>query len=59
MSGLTELGLSRHAAYRELTALEEEGLVAVTRRTGRKPLVTVIKRSGTVNGPRARSETSE
>ncbi len=43
VSWLAELGLSRHAAYRGLTALEGRGLVSVDRHRGRKPLVTVIE----------------
>jgi predicted ArsR family transcriptional regulator len=44
VSWLAELGLSRHAAYRGLKALEDRGLVVVDRHRGRKPLVTVIER---------------
>ncbi len=43
VSWLAELGLSRHAAYRALKALEGRGLVSVDRHLGRKPLVTVIE----------------
>ena len=43
VSWLAELGLSRHAAYRGLKALEGRGLVSVDRHLGRKPLVTVIE----------------
>ncbi len=43
VSWLAELGLSRHAAYRGLTALEGRGLVSVDRHRGRKPMVTVIE----------------
>ena len=43
VSWLAELGLSRHAAYRGLTALEGRGLVSVDRHLGRKPMVTVIE----------------
>ena len=43
VSWLAELGLSRHAAYRGLIALESRGLVSVDRHRGRKPVVTVIE----------------
>ncbi len=43
VSKLLLLGVSRHAAYRGLTALEDEGLVSVDRHRGRKPRVTVIE----------------
>ena len=43
VSKLLLLGVSRHAAYRGLTALEAEGLVSVDRHRGRKPMVTVIE----------------
>ena len=43
VSGLSELGLNRHAAYRGLQALEEAGLVSVVRHQGRKPWVTIIE----------------
>ena len=43
VSWLAELGLSRHAAYRGLNALEGRGLVSVDRHVGRKPLITVIE----------------
>ena len=43
VSWLAELGLSRHAVYRGLTALEGRGLVSIDRHRGRKPLVTVIE----------------
>ena len=42
VSGLSELGLSRHAVYRGLKVLEEAGLVSVVRHRGRKPWVTVM-----------------
>ena len=43
VSWLSQLGVSRHAAYRGLKALEDRGLVSVDRHRGRKPLVTVIE----------------
>ena len=43
VSWLSQLGVSRHAAYRGLNALETSGLVSVDRHVGRKPLVTVIE----------------
>lgn len=39
---LRELGVDRHAAYRALRRLEEAGLVAVQRRRGRQPVVTIL-----------------
>jgi len=39
---LCELGVGRHAAYRALRHLEEAGLVAVQRRRGRQPVVTIV-----------------
>ncbi len=35
------LGIGRHAAYRGLANLEAAGLVAIDRRVGRNPLVTI------------------
>ena len=43
VSWLAELGLSRHAVFRGLKALEGRGLVSVDRHLGRKPMVTVIE----------------
>jgi DNA-binding transcriptional ArsR family regulator len=43
ISALTDLGVSRSAAYRGLVALEREGLVTIDRRRGRKPRVTVVE----------------
>lgn len=42
-SVLRELGLSRHASYRGLEALEIAGLVSVIRQTGRSPEVTILR----------------
>ena len=36
-----DLGMSRHAVYRELAALEAAGLVTVERKPGCSPLVTI------------------
>ena len=38
-----ELGTSRSAAYRGLAVLERSGLVAVSRRRGRSPVVTLLE----------------
>ena len=38
---LRELGVERHAAYRGLAVLEQEGLVSVVRQPGRSPVVTL------------------
>jgi DNA-binding MarR family transcriptional regulator len=43
---LRQLGVNRHAAYRGLNALEEAGLVAVERRPGGNPKVTILDQSG-------------
>lgn len=40
---LEEVGVSRHAAYRALHALEDAGLVKVVRHRGRQPRVTVLE----------------
>ena len=40
---LEELGVSRFAGYRALTALEEAGLVSVQRHRGRNPVVTILE----------------
>lgn len=37
------LGVGRHAAYRGLAALERAGLIAVDRRNGRCPVVTILE----------------
>jgi DNA-binding MarR family transcriptional regulator len=42
-ASLRLLGVSRYAAYRALTALEQAGLVAVARHPGRKPMVTILE----------------
>lgn len=39
---LQDAGVNRHAAYRALHHLEQAGLVAVVRRRGRQPRVTVL-----------------
>ena len=39
-------GLTRNAKYRALRSLEEAGLVAVTRKLGRSPIVTLIDAVG-------------
>jgi hypothetical protein len=39
-------GLDRNAKYRALTWLEEAGLIAVERRLGRAPRVTILSRWG-------------
>jgi DNA-binding MarR family transcriptional regulator len=38
---LGDMGVKRNAAYRGLTALEEAGLVSVSRHRGRCPVVTI------------------
>jgi len=38
---LAELGVKRHAGYRGLKKLEDEGLVFVTRHSGRNPIVQI------------------
>ena len=43
VSRLSQLGVSRHAAYRGLKSLEDRGLVSVDRHRGRKPVITVIE----------------
>jgi hypothetical protein len=40
---LTEMGVNRHASRRAVRALEEAGLLIVTRRRGRKTRVQVIE----------------
>ncbi len=39
---LRDLGVSRYAGYRGLTALEGAGLVSVERHAGRHPIVTIL-----------------
>ena len=39
---LATMGISRHAAYRALAALERADLVSVARHPGRKPIVTIL-----------------
>jgi hypothetical protein len=41
-----EFGFDRFAGSRGLAALERAGLVAVDRRTGRKPIVTILDPDG-------------
>ena len=41
-SVLNQLGVSRHAKYRALAALEKAGLVRVERRTGKNPTVEIL-----------------
>ena len=40
-------GLDRNAKYRALRSLEGAGLIAVKRKRGRSPLVTILDCSGT------------
>lgn len=40
------MGVSRHAGYRALKALERAGLVHVVRHAGRMPWVTIIEKPG-------------
>jgi DNA-binding MarR family transcriptional regulator len=40
---LKDLGVSRHASYRALRALEEAGLIFVERHSGRNPFVTIVE----------------
>jgi hypothetical protein len=40
---LKDLGVSRFAGYRSLTALEKAGLVSVQRHPGRNPIVTILE----------------
>jgi len=40
---LKDLGVSRFAGYRALTALEEAGLVSVQRQIGQNPVVTILE----------------
>lgn len=39
---LSEIGVSRYAAYRALKAMERAGLVAVVRQRGSAPTVTIL-----------------
>ena len=41
-------GVDRNAKYRALRSLEAAGLVAVQRKRGRSPLVTILDRHGTL-----------
>jgi DNA-binding transcriptional ArsR family regulator len=41
-------GLTRNAKYRALRSLEEAGLVAVRRKLGRSPKVTILDEGGVV-----------
>ena len=43
----TQWGVKRHAAYRALKSLEDAGLVAVHRASGRSPVVTILDGDGT------------
>ena len=45
LAELARMGVTRHAAYRGVGALERAGLLAVTRHVGRKTLVRVIERT--------------
>jgi len=38
-----DMGIKRNAGYRGLTALEEVGLISVTRHRGRCPVITINK----------------
>jgi hypothetical protein len=40
-------GLNRNAKYRALCSLESAGLVAIQRKLGRSPIVTILDRSST------------
>jgi hypothetical protein len=41
-SVLRDLGVDRYAGYRGLNALEEAGLVSVSRHAGQNPMVTIL-----------------
>lgn len=41
-----KFGLNRNAKYRALGWLEDAGLIAVTRKLGRAPLVTILEAGG-------------
>ena len=41
LAGMAEFGVTRWSAQRALKDLEQAGLVAVERRAGRKPIVTI------------------
>jgi hypothetical protein len=45
-SALKRFHVNRWSAYRALTALENAGLVTVTRQSGRSPLVTILDFEG-------------
>ncbi len=40
---IKDMGIKRNAAYRGLTALEEVGLISVSRHRGRCPVITINK----------------
>ena len=40
---LREFGVARHSGYRALKVLENAGLISVSRKLGRNPVVTVLK----------------
>ena len=40
---LREFGVGRHAAYRGLRALEQAGLITVSKGRGRSPIVTLLE----------------
>ena len=45
-----QFGVKRHTAYRALKSLEDAGLVAVYRASGRCPVVTILDGNGTAKG---------
>jgi hypothetical protein len=47
---LSDLGISRYAAYRAMRALERAALITVDRHSGRSPVITILE-TGTDNGP--------
>jgi DNA-binding IclR family transcriptional regulator len=44
MRRLQEIGVTRQAAYRCLQAMEDAGLVALERGSGRRAVVTILER---------------
>ena len=54
---LRELGVDRHAGRRGLAALERAGMVAVVRRAGRAPWVTLLDAPHTEMAATVRGET--
>src|SRR5262245_4801756 len=52
-SALSKLGVNRWSSYRALAALEKAGLIAVERRKGRCPVVTVLEASAPGDAPSA------